>query len=429
MMRGCPSRRRLFEHLDGRLSGVDAKILGLHLETCDRCGSAFERAARVRGALRDLGDKAPAPPAENLQTEGRLMQAVAERGTPRGAVQWWWLPATAAAALLVGFLVFPRLRGADDPDVSGAPVAGAVAEGPGARAGGPVATVVGTRGGAVAGPSAGALEKARAGDVLGPGFVVRCPADCETKIDLASGGVLVLHADTEVVLPSATDGLVLMAAGVLRVSVVPRPEGKRPFGVETPVARVEAIGTEFEVTHRSEEGTSVEVFEGRVRFVSLASDEDILVAAGARARVDRAGVVSSAGAAAAVAGEPVQQVEPPAIAAVPQEQGRIEHAQPRQIRRVRGTIDGGAVRARVSRQRGAFQACYTDYALRLNPRSVEAAVRFVVLEDGAIGEFNANLSVPDRQLAECIERVFRSIRFPRPSGGPAQVHYPLRLSL
>jgi TonB family protein len=83
----------------------------------------------------------------------------------------------------------------------------------------------------------------------------------------------------------------------------------------------------------------------------------------------------------------------------------------------------------VSRKRGAFQLCYNDYVTRNPPTAVEARVRFVVLEDGTVGDIDPSVTPPDRELDECIVRVFRSITFPRPQGGPARVFYPIRFSM
>jgi hypothetical protein len=52
-----------------------------------------------------------------------------------------------------------------------------------------------------------------------------------------------------------------------------------------------------------------------------------------------------------------------------------------------------------------------------------------VMENGTVGSIDVNLSVQDAQLEQCVERVFRSIDFPHPQGGPARVFYPVQLSL
>ena len=96
--------------------------------------------------------------------------------------------------------------------------------------------------------------------------------------------------------------------------------------------------------------------------------------------------------------------------------------------RHRGSIDGGGVRAAVSRQRGSFQACYADFMLRVAVVVVRVDVRFVVNRDGSIGELDVCPSVEDPALEACVEEIFRSIEFPRPEGGPAWVFYPIDLS-
>jgi len=440
-MAGCPSQKVLFALLDGRLPRADATAARIHLESCGFCGPAFERMKRVRSALRDLGERAPVPAEENLVTEAKVMQAVQVRGVPRGTVQWWWLPVRAAATLAIALVVFPRLRGGGaEPAGAGPSAATAAGAGSGAAAGG-IATVLAVRGAAEAGSDPEALHEAHAGDALSGGSVVRCGDGCEENLELASGGTLTLRPGTEIVLPDERDGLIRLVSGSIRVSVVPRPEGRRPFGVETPAARVEAVGTEFEVAH-VEGTTSVEVFEGRVRFVSLASEEERLVAAGVKARIGESGQVEAgetvAGATPPELGEEPGATVPPSAIEAPQEtptEGSPAEAPPVQVRRPHGTIDGGAVRARVSRQRGALQACYNDYTLRLNPVALQVRVKFVVEEDGSVGGTDIALlaqdesPIEDEPLRSCIDHVFRAIRFPRPCGGPAQVFYPLSLSL
>lgn len=443
-MAACPSPKKLFAYLDGALSRTEATGVRIHLEACAACAPRFARMQRVRAALRDIGEKAPVPPRENPAAEARILAAVGAKGPPRGGVQWWWLPVTAAATLVLAFVVFPRLRGVGDAATAEGPDAVATAGEQGAPAAGDrhVGVLVVIRGAVEIGRAGGEFRSARAGDPLDGAAVVRCAAGGEARIELAGGGVLTLRDDTEIEMPEDRDGIIRLHGGTVEAVVEPRPEGRRPFGIETSVARIEAIGTRFEVTHRDGE-TVLSVAEGKVRFVSLRSDEEILVASGDRARVDARGGVQSERAlvAAATAQEPaveegageehlVRAGREGGAATVEDssEPSTIDEAV-RVVRRCRGTIDGGPVRARVSRRRGALQACYTDYALRSRPVTVEARARFTVLEDGAVGEFAPNLSVDDRELAACIERVFRAIRFPAPSGGCARVFYPVSLGM
>ena len=93
-----------------------------------------------------------------------------------------------------------------------------------------------------------------------------------------------------------------------------------------------------------------------------------------------------------------------------------------------GTIDGGAVRVAVTARRTSFQACYADFMMRVAPTPVRANTTFTVDRHRHIEEIDVCLSVDDPALAECIEEVFRSIEYPRPEGGPANVFYPIDLS-
>jgi len=427
----APDLRRLFALLDGRLAPSEQVAVRTHLATCRPCAEKLAEIERTRAALRELGARMPLPPAQEPDAEARLMQAIEKRGASGPRVAWWWLPATAAATLLLALLVLPTLRSAPagqaPPDGAAAPRgAGEIRS---------VATVLALRGRVEEGPSPAELHPGRAGEDLAPSLVVRTGPDGEVRLALAAGGEVTLGPSSSMTLPNEVDGIVRLEAGTLDVAVQPRPEDRPPFGVETPLARVEAIGTRFRVVHEAA-FTSVEVTEGKVRFVSLRSDEEQLVRAGSEARADAEGRLAAGPAAATV---PVAVAPPPAEAPPTPQTGaaggdespgeEIATQGPVQVRRANGTIDQGKVRARVSRQRGALQACYSDYVMRMSPQAVEARVRFVVLENGTVGEIEPNLSVDDAPLRECIERVFRAISFPRPRGGPARVFYPVRFSL
>ena len=66
--------------------------------------------------------------------------------------------------------------------------------------------------------------------------------------------------------------------------------------------------------------------------------------------------------------------------------------------------------------------------MRVAPTPVRANTTFTVDRHRHIEEIDVCLSVDDPALAECIEEVFRSIEYPRPEGGPANVFYPIDLS-
>jgi anti-sigma factor RsiW len=421
-----PDLRRLFASVDGKLSPQQQLELRLHLESCKPCAAELAKIRHMRSALRELGQQMPAPPAANPIAEARLIQALGTRGAPGLRIQWWWLPATAAATLLLALLVLPSLRGGTPTS----PVMANVQTAP-AGASGAVATVLALRGQVQEGPSADKLHAGRAGEELPASTILRTGPDSEARLSLAAGGEVVLVASGALVLPAEAKGLLRLEAGAIDVQVVPRAEGERPFGIETALARIEAIGTKFRVVH--EAGfTSVDVQEGKVRFVSLRSDEEQLIVAGKAAKVDGTGRVAeipAGGVQVAVAPPPVEPepVEPAFEEPAPTEEPVAQ--EPMRVQRARGTIDQGRVRARVSRQRGALIACYNDYVMRQSPQAVEARVSFVVLENGAVGPVDINLSVDDTQLKECIDRVFRAIEFPHPQGGPARVFYPVSFSL
>jgi len=428
-----PDLRRLFAFVDGKLATREQLELRLHLESCKPCATELEGLRRTRSMLRELGTRMPVPPAENPIAEAKLIQSLGARGAPGLRVQWWWLPATAAATLLLAVLVLPRLRSA--PEASG-PVLAQVEPGAPA-AGGSVATVLAIRGRVEQGPSADALHVGKAGEELPASGIVRTGADGEARLAMAAGGEITLAASSTLFLPAEAKGVIRLETGTIDVKVTPRAEGEKPFGIETALARIEAIGTKFRVVH--EAGfTSVDVQEGKVRFVSLRSDEEQLVLAGKAAKVDATGRVAELAPGTtlvAVAPETPTELEPPVEPPVepslepPGTPEQPVEQLPVQIDRARGTIDQGRVRARVSRQRGALMSCYSDYVMRLSPQPVEARVRFIVNDNGSVGAIDVNMTVEDQPLQECIERVFRAIEFPRPQGGPARVFYPVKFSL
>jgi anti-sigma factor RsiW len=429
-----PDQRRLFAFLDGRLAPQEQLELRVHVESCAACKTQLETLRRTRGALRTLGERMPVPPAQHPNAEAKLIQSLGKQGAPGTRVQWWWLPVTAGATLALALLVLPRLRGASE---SGGPAMAQVENVAPAAAGGTVATVLSIRGQVQEGLALEALHAGKAGEELPASAMVRTGADGEIRLSLAAGGEIDLVPGSSVVLPAEPKGVIKLEAGSIDVQVVPRAEGERPFGIETDLARIEAIGTKFRVVH---DGgfTTVDVTEGKVRFVSLGSEEEQLVVAGKAAKIDSSGKLAetpSLLSQVAVAPETLvvpETPETPVAVEPPVESPETESdivEQPVQIEHPRGTIDAGRVRSRVSRQRGAFQACYNDYVMRVAPQPVEARVRFIVLENGAVGPIEVGLSVEDQPLRECVERVFRAIEFPRPQGGPARVFYPVQLSL
>jgi anti-sigma factor RsiW len=94
---------RLHQREDGRLSGAEGAALAEHLVACATC---HERAAQFDGAAERLrhGLRAPAGFSDRV-----MARVSAERPRSRGSVSetarpnriWYWLPATAAATLLL----------------------------------------------------------------------------------------------------------------------------------------------------------------------------------------------------------------------------------------------------------------------------------------------------------------------------------------
>jgi hypothetical protein len=76
----------------------------------------------------------------------------------------------------------------------------------------------------------------------------------------------------------------------------------------------------------------------------------------------------------------------------------------------------------------AFRACYQQ-GLGTNPQLTGLVkVRFVISPDGAIHDVsNVGTDLVDDAVVTCILEVFRSLRFPPPSGGDVTVQYPIML--
>jgi hypothetical protein len=223
--------------------------------------------------------------------------------------------------------------------------------------------------------------------------------------------------------PSVLDGPVVLVRGRLTVSVTPRGPGRPPFAVETPAARVEAIGTRFTVVHEAGV-TTVDVEEGKVRCISLRRAEERFLAAGGALSTDAAGRwiaaadVPAPDAAATGLGATAAAPGGPATAELPAANVQVDAP------RAQGTIDRRRFEvAREMADRRA-NACWIDYADRTGSAArLEGRVELTVLPNGRVGQLRVRFTAGDQRFRECIERVYREARFPRPHGGPVPARF------
>jgi hypothetical protein len=93
----------------------------------------------------------------------------------------------------------------------------------------------------------------------------------------------------------------------------------------------------------------------------------------------------------------------------------------------RGSVGDGLVRALQRDLPPPAQRCY-EAALKRDP-SITGSMRLSLQIDaaGRVCALGAKTSIQDVELARCIDRAVRALRFPAPDGGCADVEVPLRL--
>jgi hypothetical protein len=123
--------------LDGTLSGADRETVDAHLEVCARCRGDLELARGGRAALRSLPDEIRPPIDVAAAVAAKVAGGGPSAGTPTGPPRWYRAAGlvAAAAAIVLGVMIVPRLTG-DEPqersnmtaavgaDTSSAPEAG-----------------------------------------------------------------------------------------------------------------------------------------------------------------------------------------------------------------------------------------------------------------------------------------------------------------
>lgn len=96
---------------------------------------------------------------------------------------------------------------------------------------------------------------------------------------------------------------------------------------------------------------------------------------------------------------------------------------------VRGHLPPEIVQRVVRQNFGRMRMCY-EAGLARNP-SLEGriSVKFVIDRTGSVAMVSTTeRSLPDSDVASCVERAFKAMSFPEPEGGIVTVIYPLVLS-
>jgi len=234
----CPERFRelMYKVVDGRATEAEAAELKEHLASCRVCAAVFERVRILDSLLR-----------EGMSSRGfeGVWDNVRRRVRARRLV--WYLrvgAVAAAAAVLIGFLIFPL---------------------PGAHA----VAVAESR---LLVEQDGAVCEVEPGAQLPVGAIVRNTTRKVAVLRTARGSHVMLGVGSALRLLDERVFSVYLLSGQVRVKVNDEPLKVVCGGVE-----VSVCGTDF-VVRRYGAGVEVEVFEGKVRFE--AAGKEVYVGAG-----------------------------------------------------------------------------------------------------------------------------------------------------
>lgn len=97
--------------LDGTLSAAEREAVDAHLEVCPRCLGDLELAQGAREALRSLPDEIPPPIDVAAAVRAELAGGGTSAGRPTGPPRWYRAAGlvAAAAAIMLGVMILPRL--------------------------------------------------------------------------------------------------------------------------------------------------------------------------------------------------------------------------------------------------------------------------------------------------------------------------------
>lgn len=224
----CPRRYRelMYKVVDGRASDAETAELRAHLSKCKSCTGIFERVRALDSLLREgMSER---------RFDG-LWEQVSHR-LRRRRVAWYIRvgAVAAAAALLLGFILFPLSSTIRTP---------AFAEG------------------RLLLEHEGSVAKVPSGTALPEGAVVRNPGEGVVSLKTRKGSRLFLGVESALrLLEDEKHFSVCLLSGQIRVKVNHEPLKVVCNGVE-----VSVCGTDF-VVRRYGAGIEVEVFEGKVEF-------------------------------------------------------------------------------------------------------------------------------------------------------------------
>lgn len=90
-----------------------------------------------------------------------------------------------------------------------------------------------------------------------------------------------------------------------------------------------------------------------------------------------------------------------------------------------GTLPKEVIGQAINRKLGAVQQCAEEKLARAPGLLDKVVVRFVVEEDGRVANASIEGRPPaDEQYGACLLEVVKTLKLPKPKGGPAVVSYP-----
>jgi len=111
---------RMAAALDGTLSAVEREAVDAHLQVCSQCRGDLELARGARTALRSLPDEIRPPIDVAAVVGAEIAGGGASADAPAGPPRWYRAagPVAAAAAIVLGVMILPRVTGNEQQEQS-----------------------------------------------------------------------------------------------------------------------------------------------------------------------------------------------------------------------------------------------------------------------------------------------------------------------
>jgi TonB family protein len=92
-----------------------------------------------------------------------------------------------------------------------------------------------------------------------------------------------------------------------------------------------------------------------------------------------------------------------------------------------GQLDPAVIQAVLRQESKRFRRCYEQGRARKSDLVGKVVTRFVIDVDGHVASASdAESTIADDKVVECVVARVRKLQFPRPEGGKVQVVYPIR---